>query len=163
MAEEEQFTMTVVQMKRRPRPGAEAPEGEHAAAPHHSGGHSRPHDSPRGDREDSPSHTVRRHYNDFGTVNLGVLEEEPDAAAQAAGDEPSKGAQQRAFYDKYDAALQRKYSTRNKSKVTRILAAAALMALVVLLLVFGLGSLSRQTGETLPKPEVETIPIVTLG
>lgn len=172
MPEEEQFRMTVVQMKRRPRSGdspvaatenSRPGHGQEEARHTHSGGGHHRHSDHRNPSGAGPAPSgSHRHYNDFGTELLGSIDEaripkQADAAAEA----PSKGELQREFYDKYETALQRRYSTRDKGRVPRILMVAALMALIALLLSFGLGSLNRQSGAALPKPEMETIPVVT--
>lgn len=173
MPDEEQFTMTVVQTKRRPRSGSEpAAEPEHGS---HSGGHRSAHHQDSGGAHhsrsggahhgsaDESAHAVHhRHYNDFGTENLGVMDEARVPEPADAQAEPTRGELQRAFYDKYDAALKRRYRAGSQNRVVRFLAVAALLAMIVLLLAFALSSLGLQTAETLPVPEVETIPIVTL-
>ena len=190
MPEEELFQMTVVTTKRRPRgEGAEASEAEAQSqarhrehSSHHDGEHRSHHDGEHRSHHDGAhrSHAGETHpgsaagsgaarphhrrYNDYGSLTLGELGESPaaeedDAPAQG---EPTRGAIQREFYDKYDPVLSRRYSTRNKGKVSRILMVAALISLILLLVFFGIGSLGKQGEEKLPKPSVETIPVVTL-
>ena len=70
---------------------------------------------------------------------------------------------QKEFYNKYDAVLSRRYHTRNKSKVNRILIIVLLAGLVLILSLVGLGNLTGQTAETLARPPVETLPVETLN
>ena len=58
--------------------------------------------------------------------------------------------------------LNRRYHTRNKSKVNRILLIILLAGLVLILSLVGVGNLTGQTAETLAKPPVETLPVQTL-
>ena len=174
MPEESQFHMTVVTQKRVPRhepdkarvgkdekptPGeapAAAVRGEHHGHPERHEHHA--HHGQQG----SDAH--RRHYNDFGTVDLGSLEEPLPTAPFATDDPaaPSQGQLQKEFYDKYDTVLTRRYQTRNRKKTNRILVIVGLLLVILVLSLFGIGALQEQTAETLSKPDVETIPVVTL-
>ena len=163
MPEEELFQMTVVTTKRRPRgEGAEASEAEaQSQARHreHSGHHDGAHRSHAGEAHpgraagSGAARPHHRRYNDYGSLTLGELGEgpEPEQDDAPAQTEPTRGAIQREFYDKYDPVLSRRYSTRNKGKVTRILMVAALISLILLLVFLSIGSLGKQGEEKLPK------------
>lgn len=181
MSEETRFQMTIVTQKRRPRgenegeaarPGEgeqrhstegerhhHSAEGEH----HHHSSQSERHGHSEGghSREGAHAGSRRRHYQDYGTVDLGNLngprpKTEPERSVPA---EPSKGAVQREFYDRYDAVLSRRYAKRSRSAVVRILAIALLMALIVVVSWIGISVLGEETGETLARPDVETIAV----
>lgn len=125
--------------------------------------------SPSGDRSvrshgrHKSSH--RRHYLDYGTVNLGTLhdssDEEPDYTPEPESPVPTQGELQHQFYEKYDTVLNRRYQTRNKTKVTRIILISLLAALVLVASFFAISSF---TGEPTPleEPVVSTIPVETL-
>lgn len=106
----------------------------------------------------------RRTYQDYGTLTLGCMDgaQEEAPEAEAAAEAPSQGQLQKEFYNKYDAALSRRYHTRNKFKVNRILIIVLLAGLVLILSLVGLGNLTGQTAETLARPPVETLPVETL-
>lgn len=196
MPEEKQFHMTVVTQKRVPRSGAEqsdasgrrhrsSKEHEHRSAEEHEHRSAEEHEqrsaeAAQPDRE-APAEGSRsghssgrergrshRRYRDYGTVELGSLDDrspEREAAQQASESEPaapSKGQLQREFYDKYDAALRRRYTTRNRGKVARIAVIALLAALIIIASLIWVGNLREQTAETLEKPDLETIPVVTM-
>ena len=185
MPDESNFHITLVTQKRVPRRGGEGAQSpaepekpplpetaaetpaktERAAAP-------APEHSGRGASSRRGKHSPhRRQYKDYGTVNLGVLDaprsgreqeaSEPEGPESAAP-EISKGREQREFFDKYDAALSRHYTARNGGKLTRILLIGLLAVLVILAALLGVSTIRNQTGETLPAPQMETIPVVTL-
>ncbi len=182
MAEESQFHMTVVTQKRvlkrnpqqaeaekpkvpatdTPQPSPQkpdrSPDSRHSADSGH-GTAARQHS-----REGSGAHRRVRHYNDFGTVELGTLEGPHEAAEAREGSasEPSRGQLQREFYHKYDSVLNRHFETRDKKKTPKLLIIAVLLVLILLLSLVGIGSLNAQVGESLERPQVETIPVVTL-
>lgn len=196
MAEDTQFHMTVVTQKRvRREEGSQHPaaggnsrpsasdegarhssEGAHHSSEgarhsqegsHHSSAgayHSR--ESARADRSRADSRH-RRHYQDFGTVDLGNLNDERPAREASARDfgsgAPSRGELQRDFFDRYDTALSRRYNTRNKGKVARIVFVSLLIALVILVSMILLANFKEQGTDALAKPQVETIPVVTLN
>ncbi len=189
MSEEPQFHITVVTQQRRKQedakssPGAarrhsadrsgqsrseaaktapaqeQLPSGEHTAR---TGSHSRSH-SHSGSRG-SGSH--RRHYKDYGTLELGSLNggetEEPDFTADPNGPTPTQGELQRQFYNKYNAILNRRYFTRNKGKVTRVILIAVLVGVIFLVSIIGISAIRGNVAETLERPEVSTIPVETL-
>lgn len=108
----------------------------------------------------------RRHYRDYGTVNLGPLngdaEEEADFTADPDGPTPSQGELQKQFYKKYNDILNRRYFTRNRNKVTRIILIALLVGLIFVVSVIGIGAIHGSVAETLERPEVSTVPVGTL-
>jgi hypothetical protein len=140
--------------------------GEHHSEHHHSGGDrsgEHHHSEHRSEHHGEHHHSEhRRRYQDFGSVNLGsmedgrpaVVEELPEAA-------PSKGQIQREFYDKYDSVLNRRYATRNKAKANRVLIIVLVVAFVLIVSLIGIGSIG-QDAETLEKPQMETNPVVSL-
>ena len=111
-------------------------------------------------------HSHHRHYSDYGTTSLGSLGEAAPAPAQAdqapEASQLSRGETQRAFFDKYDQVLNRRYSTRNRSKTSRILVAVLILLVTVVLLNLVIGSIRDRIEETLEKPLVDTVPFVTL-
>lgn len=104
----------------------------------------------------------RRHYKDYGTLDLGRLDQ--PRAKEAAPDhvpyvEPSKGQIQREFYNKYNSTLNRRFFYRNKNKVTRWIIVALLVGLILVVSMISLSSLTGQVGETIAAPTLETIPV----
>ena len=173
MSEETQFQMTIVTQKRRPHGSGEGEDQTRGASEHRHPSESEHHshsaegrqhrhsEGGNGSRDGAHSSSRRRHYQDYGTVDLGNLNEprpktEPERSVPA---EPSKGAVQREFYDRYDAVLSRRYAKRSRSAVVRILAIALLMALIVVVSWIGISVLGEETGETLARPDVETIAV----
>lgn len=103
----------------------------------------------------------RRHYKDYGTLDLGRLdaprpaEPVPDHVPYV---EPSKGQVQREFYDKYNSTLNRRFFYRNKNKVTRWIIVALLVGLILVVGMIAMSSITGQISETIAPPSVETIP-----
>ena len=188
MPEEPQFHMTLVTQKRvrrdDPSLGANVSgakslqtEAHHAhsddahrhsdSAQHHSDGtrHSDgAHHSDGARRHSTGSSEHRRQYKDYGTVDLGSLTDDrpvrrDPVSAPAA---PTRGENQREFYNRYDAVLSRRYSTRNKTKTARIAMIFLLIALVIVASFVLLKGMAEQTADTLPKPQIETIPVASL-
>ena len=118
---------------------------------------------PRSHGRQKSSH--RRHYLDYGTVNLGTLQDSPDKEPELTPEPDSsvltQGELQHQFYEKYDTVLNRRYQTRNRTKVARIILISLLAALVLVVSFFALSSF---TGDPTPleKPVVSTIPVETL-
>ncbi len=177
MPEESQFHMTVVTQKRVPRHHAEQKLTQEANAPgtgeNPAEGAHRPQQDSHSRRDGAGTHHThsgshsehrRRSYNDFGTLDLGSLEDQkPEAKTAAApASAPTNGQLQKEFLDKYNTVLNRRYHIRNRKKTVRILAIIALILAVFLLSMFGIGALRGQTSETLIKPELETLPVETL-
>lgn len=174
MPDEKQFHMTVVKQKRVLRGEADAPQrsgqvpcveaapARHDPAASEQAAVRQSEHEPSAGKEGSRFH--RRHYQDFGTVNLGSMDSRDgeNAAASPTSAGPSRGERQQAFFNKYDAALQRRYSTRNRGKLIRILMIAILSALIVILSLLLLTGLRESAEETLEKPELETIPVASL-
>ena len=137
------------------------------SAQHHSDGtrHSDgAHHSDGARRHSTGSSEHRRHYKDYGTVDLGSLTDDrpvrrDPVSAPAA---PTRGENQREFYNRYDAVLSRRYSTRNKTKTARIAMIFLLIALVIVASFVLLKGMAEQTADTLPKPQIETIPVASL-
>lgn len=177
MPQERQFHMTVVKQKRIPRGQAEAaqfsgqePRAEAVPAPRSSAASEQVRrESAAGQSEHKPSageerhRSHHRHYQDFGMVNLGPMDslhDEKAAGLESAGQ--TRGERQQEFFNKYDAALQRRYSARNRGKLIRILMISLLSALIVILSLLLLTGLRDSAEETLAKPELETIPVASL-
>ncbi len=161
MPDETQFHLTVVTQKRIPRrdsPEARRPAAREARVPD---GERRPGGARHGHREEHRSH---RHYRDYGTVDLGSLEGAPSrhAEAEPVPAAPTKGAVQREFYDKYDRVLSRRYVGHGQGFTVRIIVIALLAAAIVLAGWIGVSLLGSGTGETLPKPVKETLPMATI-
>lgn len=178
MPSEEQFHITVVKQKRVRRGEESAAQvsgqelrAEAVPAPHppaaseqarrESALRQSEHEASAGEERRSSRH---RHYQDFGTVNLGSMDGQhgENAASRPAPEGPSRGERQQEFFNKYDAALQRRYSTRNRGKLIRILMISLLSALIVILSLLLLTGLRDSAEETLAKPELETIPVASL-
>lgn len=176
MTEDRQLHMEVVVQRRIPcdrhgNPIAQAPAEapakaapEQSAARSHSAGSAGSHGS---------HHNSRRHYADYGTLNLGSLEaapveapapqEQPKASPAGAEDAArSYGEDQQAFFRKYDELLQRRYATRNKSKVVRLLGIVLIAAAVLIASILALNKYQREEN-ALAEPQKETIPVVTLN
>ena len=119
--------------------------------------------SPRSRGRQKSSH--RRHYLDYGTVNLGTLQDSPDKEPELTPEPDSsvltQGELQHQFYEKYDTVLNRRYQTRNRTKVTRIILISLLAALVLVVSFFALSSFTDDP-TPLEKPVVSTIPVETL-
>ena len=107
----------------------------------------------------------RRHYLDYGTVNLGTLQDSPDKEPELTPEPDSsvltQGELQHQFYEKYDTVLNRRYQTRNRTKVARIILISLLAALVLVVSFFALSSFTDDP-TPLEKPVVSTIPVETL-
>ena len=145
-------TENVTAQTRANRIGKADPAGSGSAAPTRSGSRHR------------GSH--QRRYLDYGTVDLGSLgdaaEEERDFTDDPNGPTPSQGELQRQFYRKYDAILNRRYLTRNRTNVTRIVIVTLLVALIVVIGLFAISSFTGNDAETLERPEISTIPVETI-
>ena len=128
------------------------------ASPAGSGGSGRSGDGRRG------SH--RRRYMDYGTVDLGRMDDEHEAerdfTADPNGPTPTQGELQRQFYRKYDAILNRRYFNRNRTKLIRAVVIALIAALIVVLALFALSSISGSDAETLEQPGISTVPVETI-
>ena len=195
MQEDNQFHLAVVTQKRRHDQNPEESSAAVATEPHthhsgehhmHHGGerhthHSGEHHSHQGgehrshhsgehrSHHSSDHHTHNRHYQDYGTVELGALRdgdsgvEEPIRdCTPAAPLAPTKGQLQREFYDKYDTLFRRRYENRNRGKVMRIVIIAILSGLIAIAGLILIFNLKGQADEPLKAPEVETVPVVTL-
>lgn len=175
MTEDDQLHLEIV-VQRRVRKGEDgkapvkSPEADRAAA----AAEQKPEQSRRSASDggrvgQSASHggrsgAHRRHYADYGTLNLGTIEDPPADKTERAQipASASYGENQRAFFDKYDAVLKRNYATRNRSKVTKILmvAAIALVLLTVLIVLYIKNENEKE--EQIAEPIVETVPVVTM-
>lgn len=138
----------------------EAPAAADRSASSGSHGH-------HGSHGHSRSGSHRRHYKDYGTVSLGSMSGGPedevrDFTADPNGPTPTQGELQRQFYNKYNAILNRRYFTRNRNKVTRIILIALLVAVIFIVSIFGISAIRGNVAETLERPEVETVPVGTL-
>ena len=185
MAEEPQFHITVVTQQRRPRSddsshhsghgqsGAPKPAQAQTETPKDALRSSRPASGQtgtggapaHGHSYDKSSHSHRRHYKDYGTVNLGAMDggaEEADFTTDPDGPTPSQGELQKQFYNKYNDILSRRYFNRNRNKVTRIILIALLVGLIFIVSVIGIGAIHGSVAETLERPEVSTVPVGTL-
>ena len=177
MPEESQFHMTVVTQKRVLRHRAEEPSGADAEeAPH---GREAVEDTLLAEPAPLPASRIetplpgpetrevhRRHYKDYGTLDLGVIETPAHSDSRGSdptsAPEPSKGQLQKEFYNRYDSALSRRYSTRNKNKVTRWIIIALLVGLILVVGLIAVSTIQNQIGDTITPPNVETIPVHTL-
>ena len=122
-------------------------------------------ESRRQSQEGTSYYHHHRHYQDYGTVSLGTLDSpapshgapEPGPEAPAA---PSQGQVQREFYDRYSGVLNRKYQTRNKSNLARMLMVVLLLGVIVVISLIALNSMSAPADTGLEKATRETVPAV---
>ncbi len=175
MTEDDQLHLEIV-VQRRVRKGEDgkapvkSPEADRAAA----AAEQKPEQSRRSAADggrvgQSASHggrsgAHRRHYADYGTLNLGTIEDPPADKTERVQipASASYGENQRAFFDKYDAVLKRNYATRNRSKVTKILMVAAIALIVFTAMIVTLIKNERDEEGKILEPVVETIPVVPM-
>ena len=157
MQEDNQFHLTVVTQKRRHDPNPE--ETSASKRTEHRSGHSGQHRA----HHSGASHTHHRHYEDYGTVELGTLKAgRQETAQELMHAAPSNGQLQREFLDKYDPVLSRRFSTRNRNKLTRMILIGILCGLIVIAGLIWIFSIKGEVNNPLQAPEVETIPAVSL-
>ncbi|MBR4700794.1 MAG: hypothetical protein IKP19_03765 [Oscillospiraceae bacterium] len=149
MDQPSQFHMTVVTRKRRegpsgsrqsPAPGPnEAGQHSQAEERRHSGAHHHHGES----HHHSGEHRSHRHYQDFGTVNLGTLTEQPDtqreSVPQAAKPVSEDAHRQDTSFspEQYAMLLNRKFRKRKSSRLSIVLlVVGVLLVISIMLFVF---------------------------
>lgn len=172
MAVEPQFHMTVVTQKRVLRGEGSHIPGEEAHA-HAEAPEKQPDGEPSWPAAEEAAKPVpverishHRRYLDYGTVDLGSLDEarapEQEAPPESPAAAPTHGELQQEFLNKYDAVLNRRYFTRDKGKAGRIIVICLLVALIFVIGLFAISSLTGNVAETLEAPEISTLPVETL-
>ena len=171
MDDQQQFHMTIVTRKRRSdplQPAAPASENAgHSAHSHHSHGDGQGHHS-----SGSGAHHSHRHYQDYGTVDLGSLKDShpapetctaPGENGVPAAEAPDRELTQREFLEKYSPVLDRKYRKRSRSKFSLPVILIVVLLAVALLLAFllpgksGAGEGAPETLEALDTVDVAAI------
>lgn len=179
MQEDFRFHLTVVTQKRRHSHNPEEPSAPEATKrythhseehhSHHGGEHHTHHSGEHRSHHSSDHHTHHRHYQDYGTVELGALRDSDSGVEEPIRDctpaaplAPTKGQLQREFYDKYDTLFRRRYENRNRGKVMRIVIIAILSGLIAIAGLILIINLKGKADEPLKAPEVETVSVVSL-
>ena len=167
MDEAPKYHMTIVREKRRPRhsrapdPAAEDRRSRDAAAfgaePMDSSSEASGREHAQKSRRSHSGSGRRRHYSDYGTVDLGAIS--PDAG-EVPAPVRSQGREQREFMEKYSPVLNRKYRSRETggAKSWALIIGSILIALLLIYFVF-----FRSAAEPDTAPSVETIPVIDIN
>ena len=155
MDETPDFQLKIVREHRRPR--SQAPKGP---APAQTAKADAPADQPPPRDSSRSSRSAghhRRHYSDYGTIDLGELS--PPGKTRPAPTR-TEGQAQQEFLERYRPVLDRKYRSDRSGNLAgpALIAGAILIFLLLGILVF-----FRSPAEPDPTPSVETIPVVDVN
>ena len=171
MTEDNQLHLEVVVQRRVPRDGSGRKPETKPETTEKSPKPEQRYRSPADGSRSGGHGSHRRHYVDYGSVSLGSMDGTPAPASETEGpalapeetERPAVGnhygADQRAFFNKYDALLKRRYATRNKGGVAKLLLFCFVLVVFVLVTVLTVKKLAGSRGNKTETMEIETMAV----